>query len=97
MAGVGTVQDVVMHQRREVDELDDAGSADEGVGGRAPCAGAECQQGTEAFTRVGEYVTDHRAYFRFEREFLRCEEFLERREVSFKAGVQRGGHAAMCR
>jgi hypothetical protein len=96
VAGVGAVQDVVMDQRGEVDEFDDASSADEGVAGRAPCAGAERQQGTEAFARVGEDVADHRAHFRFESEFLRREEFLERREVGFKAGVQRGGHAAMC-
>jgi hypothetical protein len=45
---------------------------------------------------MGEHVADHRTYLWFEREFLRREEFLERREVGFKAGVQRGGHAAMC-
>ena len=45
---------------------------------------------------MGEHVADHRAHFWFEREFLRREEFLERREVGFKASVQRGGHAAMC-
>jgi hypothetical protein len=45
---------------------------------------------------VSKYVADHRAHLWFEREFLRREEFLERREMGFKAKVQRGGHAAMC-
>jgi len=85
-----------MDQRGEVDQLDDPGAADERVGGISTGAGAERQQRTETFARVGEHVPDHRADFRFEHEFLRREEFLERREVSFKAGVQRGGHAAMC-
>jgi hypothetical protein len=79
-----------------VNEFDDAGSADESFGGRAARARAECEQRTQAFTRVGEHVADHWAHFWFEHEFLRREEFLERREVGFKASVQRGGHAAMC-
>jgi hypothetical protein len=45
---------------------------------------------------MGEHVADHRTDFWLEGEFLRREEFLERREMGFKAGVQRGGHAAMC-
>ncbi len=96
MAGVGAVQHVVVDERGEVDQLDDAGATDEGVGGRAAGAGTERQQRTEAFARVREHVADHRTHFRFESEFLRREEFLERREMGFKAGVQRGGHAAMC-
>jgi len=96
VAGVGTIEDIVMDQGSEVDQLDDAGTADQGVRGRATGAGAEREQRTEALSRMGEYVADHRAHFWFEREFLRREEFLERREVGFKAGVQRGGHAAMC-
>jgi hypothetical protein len=36
---------------------------------------------------VGERVADHRADFGFECEFLRREEFLERREMGFKSGV----------
>jgi len=79
-----------------VDEFDDAGSADKGFRGRATGSRGEGEERTESLARVGEYVAHHRTDFRFEREFLRCEEFLERREVSFKAGVQRGGHAAMC-
>jgi hypothetical protein len=96
VAGVGAIQDVVVDERSEVNQLDDAGTANQGVGRRAARAGAEREQRTEAFPRVGEHVADHRAHFRFEREFLRSEEILERREVGFKAGVQRGGHAAMC-
>ena len=96
VAGVSAVKDVVVDKRSEVNQFDDAGTANQGVGGRAARAGAEREQGTEAFTRVGEHVADHGAHFRFESEFLRREEFLERREVGFKAGVQRGGHAAMC-
>jgi hypothetical protein len=96
MPGIGAVEDIVVHEGGQVDQFDDAGPADEGIGRRAAGAGAEGEQRTEPLARVGEHVTDHRSHFRFEREFLRREEFLERREVGFKAGVQRGGHAAMC-
>ena len=96
VASVGAVQDVVMDERSEVNEFDDAGTANQGVGRRATRAGAKSEQWTEAFTWVGEHIADHRTHFRFEREFLRREEILEGREVGFKAGVQRGGHAAMC-
>ena len=41
VAGVGAVQDVVMDERSEVDEFDDAGAANQGVGRRAARAGAE--------------------------------------------------------
>jgi hypothetical protein len=96
VAGVGAVQDVVMDQGSEVNEFDDAGTANQGIRRRAARAGAKREQRTKAFTRVGEHVADHWAHFWFEHEFLRREEFLERREVGFKASVQRGGHAAMC-
>ena len=96
VAGVGAVQDVVVDERSEVNQLDYAGTANQGIRRRAARAGTEREQRTEAFPRVGEHVADHRAHFWFEREFLRREEIFERREVGFKAGVQRGGHAAMC-
>ena len=41
VAGVGAVQDVIMDERSEVDQLDDAGTANQGVGRRAARAGAE--------------------------------------------------------
>ena len=65
------------------------GSADEGGGRRTTGAGAESEERAEALAGVGEHVAHHRAHFRFEREFLRGEELLERGEVGFEAGVQR--------
>ena len=96
VAGVGTVEDIVVHERGQVDQLDDAGAANQGVGGRTAGARRESEQGTESLARMGEHVADHRTDFWLESEFLRREDFLERREMGFKAKVQRGGHAAMC-
>ena len=96
VARIGAVEDVVMDQRGEVDEFDDAGAADQGGRGRAAGARAEGEERTESLAGMGEHVADHRADFGFEREFLLREEMLEGREMGFKADVQRGGHAAMC-
>jgi hypothetical protein len=96
VARVGAVKDVVVDQRGEVDQLDDAGAADQGGRRRAAGARAESEEGAEALARMGEHVADHRADFGFEREFLLREELLEGREMDFKAGVQRRGHAAIC-
>jgi hypothetical protein len=84
---VSTVQDVVMDERGEVHEFDDAGPADEGFGRRTAGAGAEGEQRAEPLARVGEHVSVHRANFRFENKFLRREEFLQCSEVGFKSGV----------
>ena len=96
MAGVGAVQDVVVHQRREVDQLDDPSSANERFRRRATSAGAEGQQRTKPFAGVGENFADHWPHLWFKYGFLGSEEFLERLEVVFQTCVQRGGHAAMC-
>ena len=87
--GVGAVEDVVMDQGGQVDQFDDAGPADEGVRRRVAGAGTEGKERAKPFAGVGEHVAHHRAHFRFEREFLRGEELLERGEVGFEAGVQR--------
>ena len=83
MTGVGAVEDVVVHQRRQVDQFDDAGSVDQGGGRRAAGAGAEGEQRAEALARVGEHVADHRTDLRLERQLLRREELLEGREMGF--------------
>ena len=41
VAGIGAIEDVIMDERSEVDQLDDAGTANQGVGRRAARAGAE--------------------------------------------------------
>ncbi|MEY3492237.1 MAG: hypothetical protein RL309_1365, partial [Verrucomicrobiota bacterium] len=38
---IGAIEDVIMDERSEVDQLDDAGTANQGVGRRAARAGAE--------------------------------------------------------
>jgi hypothetical protein len=96
VAGVGAVEDVVMDERGEVDELDDARAAHQGGRQRTAGARAEGEERPKALARVGEHVADHRTDLWFEREFLRREELLESREMRFKADVQRGGHVAMC-
>jgi len=87
VTGVGSVQDVVMDERGEVHEFDDAGPADERFGRRTAGAGAEGEQRAEPLAGMGEHVAYHRADLRFENEFLRREEFLQRSEVGFKSGV----------
>jgi hypothetical protein len=79
-----------------VNQLNDTCPADKGIGRRTAGSGGKGQKRTEAFAWVSKNIAYHRADFRFEDEFLRREEFLERREMGFKASVQRGGHAAMC-
>ena len=41
VAGIGAIEDVIMDECSEVDQLDDAGTANQGVGRRAARAGAE--------------------------------------------------------
>jgi hypothetical protein len=41
MAGIGAVEDIVVHEGSQVDQFDDAGSADEGLRRRAAGARAE--------------------------------------------------------
>jgi hypothetical protein len=83
MARIGAIEDVVVHQRGEVDQFDDAGAADQGGGRRTAGACAESEQWAETLARMGEHVAHHRTDLRFEREFLRREELLEGREMGF--------------
>ena len=83
MTGVGAVKDIVVDQRGQVDQFDDAGAAHQGGGRRAAGARAESEERAEALARMGEHVADHRADLRLEREFLRREELLEGREMGF--------------
>jgi hypothetical protein len=76
-----------MDERGEVHEFDDSGPADERFGRRTAGAGPEGEQRAEPLAGVGEHVADHRSDLRFENEFLRREEFLQRSEVGFKSGV----------
>jgi hypothetical protein len=72
-----------VHERRQVDQFDDAGATHQGGGRRTAGAGREGEQGAEALARMGEHVADHRPDLRFERQFLRREELLEGREMGF--------------
>ena len=83
VAFVSAVEDVVMHQRREVDQLHDSRAANERLGGGAAGAGAEGQERTKAFAGVGEDLAHHRADLRLEGGLLRPQERLQGGEVRF--------------
>ena len=83
VAGIGSVEHVIMHEGGQVDEFDDAGTAHQGGRRRTAGAGAEGEQRAEALARMGEHVANHRTDLGFEREFLRREELLEGREMGF--------------
>jgi hypothetical protein len=77
------VQDVVMHERGEVDELDDGRPSDQVDGGTDASTRAEREERAEALAGVGEDFAHHRPDFGFEASLLFREERLEGREVRF--------------
>lgn len=83
VTGVGAVEHVVVHQRGQVHQFDDARAADQGGGRRTAGAGAEGEERAEALAGVGEHVAHHRADLRLEHLLLRREELLEGREMGF--------------